>query len=66
MPWVIKPQPRAARYLGTYYYAGPLLGIGTCGHKHATVRAAMKCKRKFKDPRIYAAWNGRLPASILD
>lgn len=59
---------RAKRHLGTYYYVGVLLGNATCGHKHATARAAVKCKRTttFINPRIFVALHGRLPAKILD
>lgn len=60
---------RPVRHLGTFYYAAPLLSTRTCGHKHATVRAAMKCKRLFpaaSKPRIFEALFGRLPAKPLD
>jgi len=58
---------RAKRHLGTYYYIGTLMGYATCGHKHATVRAALKCKSKpTKNPRVFMAHLGLLPAKILD
>ncbi len=57
---------RTKRHMGTYYFAGPLLGIGWCGHKHATVRAAMKCKRDWVNPRIFVVTHGMLPARIMD
>jgi len=57
---------RARRHLGTYYYIGTLMSYESCGHKHATVRAALKCRKKFKKPLVFMAHLGLLPARILD
>lgn len=63
---------RAKRYHGTYYYVGTLLGVITCGHKHATARAAQACRAKWErehqndDVRTFMATFGMLPGKILD
>jgi len=56
----------ARRYLGTFYYVGTLLGPWTCGHRHATVRTAMRCRKLFKKPVIFEVHMGVYPGKALD
>jgi len=61
---------RATRHNGTFYFVGTLLGAQTCGHRHATVRAAQPCRRRwqrqYRNVRVFEAHFGHLPARILD
>lgn len=58
------------RHHGTFYYAGALFGSITCGHRHATVRTTLPCKRKLardhKNVRVFMAYLGVFPAKPLD
>ena len=57
---------RARRHNGTYYYAGSVRVASSCGHKHATARAALECCGReflhFPGVTVFEATNGMLPA----
>lgn len=65
----MKFSERPSRHLGTYYYVGSLAAPITCGHRHATVRTAMPCLKKWqrtmKFPRVFQAHLGLLPGKPL-
>lgn len=67
---MIPKEYRATRHLGTFYYAGGSLSGVSCGHRHATVRAALVCQRRMAREVstkivIYMAHLGMLPGKPL-